>query len=319
MKAVILDSFALKEGDLNWKAVDNLVDELVVYPRTSDAEKIERLKGADIAIVNKVNINEEVLNAVPTLKWVGVTATGVDTLDINACRRHNVPVANVPAYSTHSVAQMTFSLLLELCQCAGRYDASVRSGNWQIDIKPQANILKHMELHQKTIGLLGFGNISKQVAIIAQAFGMNVVCNTRTIREEYKNLGVEFVSFEEMMKTSDIISLHCPATEQTRGIINEKSLALCKKGVYVINTARGALVDENAMHNALLSGQVGAFGTDVVSKEPMEKDNVLHKAPNCIITPHIAWATPESLNRLCECVALNLKSFLEGGNLNVVN
>ncbi len=319
MKAVILDSFALKEGDLNWQGVKQLVSELTVYPRTNKEDVIERLQGADIAIVNKVNINEQVLCACPNLKWVGVTATGVDTLDIKACRKHGVSVANVPSYSTHSVAQLTFALLLELCQSPGRYDKSVRSGAWQIDIKPTANILPHMELYGKTLGLLGFGDIAQQVAKIAQAFGMKILCNTRTVKEEYKNTGVKFVSFEDMMKNSDVISLHCPATEQTKGIINEKSLMLCKKGARLINTSRGALVNENAMLNALKSGHIAAFGTDVVSKEPIETDNVLLNAPNCIITPHIAWATPESLNRLCLQVALNLQSFLNGENLNVVN
>ncbi len=319
MKAVILDSYALTPGDLNWQGVKQLVNELKIYSRTSNDEAISRLKDADVAIINKVYINEEILTACPNLKWIGLTATGYDTLDIAACRRFGIGVANVPAYSTQSVAQMTFALLLELCNSAGNYNKSVHSGNWQVDIKPEANILPHAELFGKTIGLLGYGNIAKQVANIALAFGMNVICHTRTVRKEYENKGVSFVSFEHLMKHSDIISLHCPANELTKGIINASSLALCKENVRIVNTARGSLVDENAMANALNNGQVCAFAADVVSIEPIKENNVLLSAKNCIITPHIAWATPEALNNLSSIITQNLQSFIAGGTLNIIN
>ncbi len=319
MRAVILDSYALKEGDLNWRGVEQLVSELEIYSRTSDEQAVCRLKNADVAIINKVNINEQVLKACPNLKWIGLTATGFDTLDIKACRRFNVGVANVPAYSTHSVAQMAFALLLEICNSAGNYNKSVSNGNWQTDIKPDANILPHAELYGKTLGIIGYGNIAKQVAKIAFAFGMNIICHTRTVKKEYENNAISFVSFEYLMQNSDIISLHCPANEQTRGMINEKTLLLCKENVRIVNTARGTLIDEYAMANALNSGKVCAFATDVLTCEPIRSDNVLLSAKNCIITPHIAWATPEALSRLSDTITQNLQSFINGGTLNIIN
>ncbi len=319
LKAVILESYAINENDINWSCVKNLVDELVVYGRTPKDKVIERLQGAQIAIVNKVNINEEVLNACKDLKWIGITATGYDTLDIVACKNHNIPVANVPGYSTNSVAQMAFALILELCHSAGRYDKSVRAGHWQIDIPESAQIIKHQELFGKTIGLIGFGNIAKQVATIANAFGMRVICHTRTLRSEYENLSVEFLPLETLLSESDIISLHCPATESTKNMINEKTLSLCKEGVRIINTSRGALIDEPALIKALKAGKVSAFAADVVSKEPICEQNELLNMPNVILTPHIAWATPEALDRLANIVADNLKSYLSGNGQNVVN
>lgn len=320
MKAVILDSYALHEGDLDWSPVAQMADELVQYPRTlSQEDIISRLQGADVAILNKANINEAVLQACPQLKWVGVTATGVDSLDLAACRRHGVPVANVPAYSTHSVAQLTFALLLELCQCAGRYDAAVRAGHWQLNLPESCNILPHSELHEKTLGLVGFGAIGKQVALVAQAFGMRVLCHTRTVRPEYEDCGVLFVTLEQLLAQSDFVSLHCPSTPETRGLLNVDTLAQCKRGVRIVNTARGLLVEEAAMAAALQSGQVAGFAADVVSREPIEQDNPLLHAPHVIFTPHIAWATPEALGRLAHEVCENLRSFLAGGTRNVVN
>lgn len=319
MKVVILDSYALHEGDLDWTPLHSLVDEVEQYPRTAPQDIIPRLATADFAIVNKANINEEVLQACPRLKWVGVTATGVDSLDIAACRRHGVPVANVPAYSTHSVAQLTFALLLSLCQSPAVYDAAVRAGHWQVDISPDFPILPHMELCGKMMGLVGFGEIAQQVAVIAQAFGMHVLCHTRTVRPVYANSGVEFVPLAQLLARSDVVSLHCPSTPETRGIINADALALCKPGALLLNTARGLLVDEQAVADALHSGRLGGFAADVVSREPIFSDNPLLHAPRVLLTPHIAWGTPEALSRLAQTVCENLADFLRGGMQNVIN
>lgn len=319
MKAVILDGFALREGDMDWSPIEKMTDSLTIYPRTVPDQIIERLQDAELAIVNKANINEDVLAACPKLKWVGVTATGVDSLDIAACRRHNVDVANVPAYSTDSVAQHTFALLLSLCHSCAPYDTAIREGYWQIDVPQGAIPFPLMELAGKTMGLIGYGDIGKRVAAIGSALGLRILCHTRTVREEYHAHPVQFVSAEEIWAQSDIISLHCPSTPETRGILNKNSLSQCKKGVYIINTARGLLVDEQAMADALQCGQVGAFAADVVSTEPMREDNPLRNAPRVLLTPHIAWATPEALARLAQTVADNLASFLAGKPQNIVN
>ena len=319
MKLVILERYALQDGDLDWSEVTSLADETVTYPRTSYEEIIPRLKGAQLAIVNKANIDEAVLRACPELAWVGVTATGTDSLDVKACRSHGVPVANVPGYSTESVAQCAFALLLELCFSAGRFDASVRGGHWQVDIPADAGILPLRELHGKTLGLLGYGAIGRAVARIAAAFGMRVLCHTRTVRDEYLGGGVEFVSADELFRQSDCISLHCPLTDQTRGIVSRERLALCRPHTLIVNTARGGLVDEQAVCDALCDGRLGGYAADVVGAEPMRSDNPLRRAPRTVFTPHIAWATRESLDRLTSIVADNLRSFLDGAPRNIIN
>lgn len=319
MKLVILERYALEDGDLDWSECCQLADEVETYPRTAPEDVISRLRGAQLAIVNKVNINEEVLCACPDLQWVGVTATGTDSLDLAACRRHGVPVANVPGYSTASVAQCAFSLLLELCMSPGRFDASVRNGHWQTDISPDAGILPLRELAGKTFGVVGYGAIGRTSAAIAQAFGMHVICHTRTVREDGIARGVEFVDADELFRRSDFISLHCPLTDATRGIVSREHLALCKPGAMIVNTARGALVDEQAVCDALCEGRLGGFASDVASVEPMRADNPLLAAPRTILTPHMAWATRESLARLTRIVADNLRSYLAGKPENIVN
>lgn len=323
MNVVILDSYALAEGDLNWSALHTFaqIDSVKAYARTAPQDIIPRLREADFAIVNKANINEAVLCACPRLQWVGVTATGVDSLDTAACRRYGVTVANVPGYSTHSVAQLTFALLLSLCQSPARYDAVVRGGSWQTDIPAHCGILPQHELYGKTLGLIGFGAIAQQVACIARAFGMKILCHTRTVPKTAPSEVPEtaFVSLDMLLSHSDIISLHCPSTPATRGLINARSLALCKEGALLLNTARGLLVDEQAVADALHSGRLGGFAADVVSKEPIDPQNPLLHTPRTLLTPHIAWATPEALARLSDIVCGNLASFLAGTPQNVIN
>ncbi|MEF9970267.1 MAG: NAD(P)-dependent oxidoreductase [Ruthenibacterium sp.] len=319
MKLVILDSFALRDGDLNWAPLAKLADEIEQYPRTDACDVIARLADADFAVLNKVRIDDAVLNACLKLRWIGVTATGVDSLDIAACRRHNVAVANVPGYSTHSVAQLALSLLLSLCQCPARYDAAVRDGHWQLDLPRDYGIFPSHELYGKTCGIVGYGAIGQQMAKSCAALGMKILCHTRTVPPADAQNDVTFVPLETLLSQSDVISLHCPCTEKTLGLLGAENLSKCKKGVLILNTARGKLVDEQAMAQALLSGAVGGFAADVVSVEPILPQNPLLAAPHVLLTPHIAWTTPEALDRLSAAVAENLESFLAGGNLNIVN
>ncbi len=253
------------------------------------------------------------------MRWVGVIATGTDSLDIEACRRHGVAVANVPSYSTNAVAQLTFALLLNGCQQVIQHNRVVQEGYWQLDV-PQ-NLVPNvpMELSGKTMGIVGYGEIGQKVAAIANAFGMKVLVHTRTVRNEYKSHNVEFVDLKELFGKSDVISLHCPATEQTKGIICKENLDQFKRGMFLINTARGALVNEPDLLQALQEGTVAFYGADVCAIEPAALDNPLRTASNVLLTPHIAWTTPEALNRLSSCVCSNLKSFLDGKAENIVN
>ena len=255
MKAVILESYVMEEGDLDWSGVKALVPDTTSYVRTAYEEIAPRIGDADIVLLNKCRMDEEILQQCPNLKWVGIIATGTDNLDLEACRRHGVAVANVPGYSTYSVAQMTFSLLLAICQCAERYNRAVKQGCWQLDIQ-----LPQMELYGKTYGVYGYGSIGRQSARIARAFGMEVLVCTRTVRPEYAADGVEFVDYDTLLRRCDILSLHCPATPQTRGLVNAEALAKMKHGAILLNTARGALVDEEAVAAALHSGQLALAG-----------------------------------------------------------
>lgn len=321
MKLVVLDRYALREGDLDFSPLHALVGEFVTYPRTTDADLIERIGDAELAILCKGHIVEEVLCACKNLRWIGVTATGVDNIDLAACTRHGVLVANVPSYSTRSVQQLAFAFLLGMCQHPSMFDASVRDGHWQMDISAPhaAEIFPMMEVFGKTLGILGYGEIGRQMARSARVFGMKVLVHTRTVRPEFAKDDVEFVSLGALLAASDIISLHCPLTPDTRGILNAENLAKCKRGVRIINTARGLLVDEQAMADALCSGAVGAFAADVVATEPMRADNPLLGAPHTMLTPHIAWATPEALGRLSATLSQNVASFLKGNPSNICN
>lgn len=319
MKLVILDSYALREGDLDWSPLAPLVDTVVSYPRTAYADIIPRLRGADLAITNKARIDDAVLAACPRLRWVGVTATGTDVLDIEACRRHGVAVANVPSYSTHSVAQLTFALLLESLQHTSAHAAAVRSGYWQVDLPAGRAIPPAAELFGKTLGIVGYGEIGREVARIAAAFGMQVLVHTRTVRPEYAAHPVEFLPLEALLSRSDIVSLHCPATPATKGIINARTLALMRPGSVLVNTARGALVDEPALLAALETGRPAFFAADVAAAEPLPAQSPLRSHPRVLLTPHVAWTTAEALARLSATVCQNLSSFLQGRAQNIVN
>ena len=319
MKAVILEDYAIQQGDLDWSGVEALVPDVTRYGRTAPEEVVPRIGDAEIVFLNKCRIDEAVLAQCPKLRWVGIIATGTDNLDLKACRRHGVPVANVPGYSTYSVAQMTFSLLLAICQCAQRYDRAVKAGYWQLGIPAEYGLLPQVELLDKTFGVYGYGSIGRQTARIAKAFGMEVLVCTRTVRPEYAADGVEFVDFDTLLARSDVLSLHCPATPATRGLMSREALAKMKPGAILLNTARGALVDEEAVADALESGKLAFYGADAFATEPLPLQSRLRSLPGAVLTPHIAWTTKEALQRLMDITTGNLRSFLAGKGENIVN
>ena len=319
MKAVILESYVMEEGDLDWSGVKALIPDTTSYVRTAYEEIAPRIGDAEFVFLNKCRMDEQILSQCPNLKWVGIIATGTDNLDLEACRRHGVSVANVPGYSTYSVAQMTFSLLLAICQCAERYDRAVKDGFWQLGIPQSYGLLPQMELYGKTFGVYGYGSIGRQSARIAKAFGMRVLVCTRTVRPEYAADGVEFVDFDTLLRQSDVLSLHCPATPQTRGLISAEALQKIKRGAILLNTARGALVEEAAVTEALHTGQLGFYGADAFATEPLPADSPLRKEPHALLTPHIAWTTKEALQNLMDITTQNLRSFLDGNGEHIVN
>ena len=319
MKAVILESYVMEEGDLDWSGVKALIPDTTSYVRTAYEEIAPRIGDAEFVLLNKCRMDEQILSQCPNLKWVGIIATGTDNLDLEACRRHGVSVANVPGYSTYSVAQMTFSLLLAICQCAERYDRAVKDGFWQLGIPQSYGLLPQMELYGKTFGVYGYGSIGRQSARIAKAFGMRVLVCTRTVRPEYAADGVEFVDFDTLLQQSDVLSLHCPATPKTRGLISAEALQKIKRGAILLNTARGALVDEAAVTEALHTGQLGFYGADAFATEPLPADSPLRREPHALLTPHIAWTTKEALQNLMDITTQNLRSFLDGNGEHIVN
>ncbi len=321
MKIVILDGYTENPGDLSWEGFERLGD-LTVYDRTTynSLERdliIERAKGADAVIVNKTPLDGETLRLLaPELRYVGVLATGYNVVDVDAAKELDVTVCNVPTYGTTAVAQYTMALLLELCHHVGAHADAVRFGRW--DRNPDFCFWDYplTELAGKTFGIIGLGRIGRATAKLAGAFGMKVIAFDEfvTAAEEAKML-----SLDEVLSQSDVISLHCPLFETTRGIICAQTIAKMKNGVWIINTSRGPLVNEEDMADALKSKKVGGAALDVVSTEPIMADHPLKEAPNCLITPHIAWASKESRQRLMEIAVRNLEAFLEGVAENVVN
>lgn len=317
MKIVILDGGSVNPGDLDWKVFESLGD-LVIYESTSKEELVEHIGDAEIILMNKAPIRRETMEKCPKLKYIGIFATGYNLVDVDAAKELGITVTNVPNYSTDSVAQFVFSLLLEICSGVGRHCNSVKQGNWSNEKSHHFWEFPLIELADKTLGIIGFGRIGRRTAQIAKAFGMNVIAWGGTPTEEGRALA-EYVDKEELFARADIISLHCPLFPETREIINKDTIALMKDGVIIINTARGPLIAEQDLFDALESGKVAAAGLDVVSKEPIKSDNPLLKAKNCYITPHIAWAPGESRKRLIEVAASNVRAFIDGMPENVVN
>ena len=318
MKIVILDGYALNPGDLSWEYLERYGD-VMIYDRTPVSKITERAKGADVVLTNKVPLNADVLNALPDLKYIGVLATGYNIIDIDQANRQGIVVTNVPGYSTKSVAQLTFALLLELCHHAQRHSDSVMSGKWSQS--PDFCFWDYplIELSGKTMGIVGFGDIGQQVADIATAFGMRILGQSRTETDQTHRENFRWVGLDGLLAHADVVSLHCPLTPQTKGLINSKTLGKMKKDAFLLNTSRGPLVVEENLAEALNNGKIAGAGLDVLSSEPPAPDNPLFAAKNCVITPHIAWATKEARSRLMGIVDANLAAYLDGKSVNVVN
>ncbi len=320
MKIVILDGYTVNPGDLSWDGLKEFGD-LTVYDRTpKDLPTIlSRISDAEIVLENKMNMSREVMDGCPNLKYIGELATGYNNVDIAAAKEKGIVVSNIPSYSTQSVAQLAFALLLEICHHTAHHNDLVHQGEWTSC--PDSMFYDHtyplIELCGKTLGIIGFGQIGQSVARIARAMGMNVITYSRTVREEGKALA-EYVSLDELFERSDVISLHCPLFPETKGIINADNIAKMKDGVIILNTSRGPLINEQDLADALKSGKVYAAGMDVVSVEPMQADNPLLSAPNCFITPHMAWMTKEARIRLIDIAVNNLRAFLDGKPINNV-
>ena len=318
MKIVILDGSAANPGDISWEKIERFGD-LTVYDVTSPEQLIERAKGAQICITNKTAFTAEVIDQLPDLKYIGVLATGYNVIDLEACTRRGITVTNVPEYSTFATAQMTAALLLELTNNAGLHSDSVMNGDWVRS--PQFCYWKRplTELWNKNAVVFGYGKIGRRVAQIFKALGMNVTAVPHHMPEVKEEGGIRFASKEEAFRDADVISLHSPLTNETKDLINKDSLKICKDGVIIINAARGSLVNENDIAEALRSGKVAGYGADVVSVEPMKVDNPLLTTPNTIITPHTAWAPGETRIRLIDMCADNIEAFLKGEPINKVN
>lgn len=318
MKIVILDGTALNPGDLSYDCI-NQFGEVTYYAQTkTPAETIERIADNEIILVNKVHITEEILAACPNIKLICVQATGYNIVDVDACTKRGIPVTNVPTYGTDAVAQFTLALMLEICHKIGLHDDSVHQGDWIKSTNFCYWLTPQMELAGKTLGIIGFGRIGRAVGKLAKAFGMKILAYNRSQCEEGHAIA-EYVDLDTLYTQSDFISLHCPQTALTEKMINSETISKMKNGAILINTARGGLVDEPALVEALETGKLRAAAVDVVSQEPMNPNNPLLRAKNCIITPHIAWAPIESRQRLLDCVVENIRAFLNGMPQNVVN
>lgn len=319
MKIVVLDGYTENPGDLSWDGLRKY-GELTVYDRTPEELVSARMEGAEAVFTNKTVITRADIEASPALRFIGVLATGFNIVDLEAARERKIPVCNVPGYSTQAVAQLTMALLLEICHHVGAHSEEVMKGAWSSSRDFCFWNYPLIELAGKTMGIIGYGSIGQAVARLAIAFGMKVAAyGHHGIREELLMDGAESVSLEELYRRSDIISLHCPLTKENKGMICRNSIAQMKDGVILINTARGPLICEQDLRDALISGKVGYAALDVVEKEPIPKESVLLTAPNLVITPHIAWAAKEARQRLMDITIENLKAYSEGKPIHVVN
>ncbi len=320
MRIVILDGYAENPGDLSWDGFAKL-GALTVYDRTptaDTAEIIKRIGRAELVITNKTPITEEILAACESVRYIGLLSTGYNIVELDAATRRGIPVTNVPAYSTQAVSQFAIALLLEICHHIGHHDAQVHQGRWAASQDFCFWDYPLTELAGKTMGIIGFGQIGQATARIASALSMRVLAHSRTETEAGRALA-KYVPLDTLFAQSDVISLHCPLLPETQGMIDAAAIAKMKDGVILINTARGPLIVEEDVAAALKSGKMAAAGMDVVSAEPIKADNPLLSAPNCIITPHIAWASKESRARLMDIAVSNLEAFLQGTPQNAVN
>ena len=314
MKITVLDGFAVNPGDLDWGILEPW-GSVTVYDRTdSNEESIARIGDSEIVLVNKTPLPASVIEACPSIRMIGMLATGYNIVDVDFARTRGIPVCNVPSYSTNSVAQFAIALLLELCHHCGHHNTLVHEGAWTSCQDFCLWTTPQMELAGKTLGIIGYGRIGQQTAKIAEALGMNVIAYSRS-----QNSDGSYVDLDTLLAESDVISLHCPLFPETKEIISRENIAKMKDGVILINTARGGLIDEQAVADGLLSGKIRSAAVDVTTVEPIRQGNPLLSAPNCIITPHMAWTPIEARRRLLNTVRDNIRCFAEGNPQNVVN
>ena len=320
MKIVILDGYTENPGDLSWSGLEAL-GEVTVYDRTSYQESpliAERIGDAEIVIMNKTPISRETIDKCPNIKLIAVLATGYNVVDYNYAREKGIPVVNVPTYGTMSVSQYSIALLLEICHHIGHHSETVYAGNWANHVDWCDWDYPLIELDGKTIGIIGFGRIGQAEGRVAKALGMKVLAYDVYPNDFGREIG-EYVDLDTLLRESDVITLHCNLTPENTGLINKDSIAKMKDGAILINNARGQLIVEQDVADALNSGKLAGAGLDVVYTEPIRSDNPLLKAKNCIITPHISWAPNESRQRIMDCTVANVKAFLDGKPVNVVN
>ena len=316
LEIVILDGGTTNPGDISWEPLE-AIGHVTAYDNTPAELVIERAKNADAVIMNRIVMSREVMSALPKLRFIGALATGFNTIDVIAARELGITVCNVPLYCVETVAQQAFALLLELCNHTGDISRTTLQGGWNDGIRMSYTSHALFELTGKTLGIFGFGNIGSTVAKLGLALGMRVIVNSRTKKE--LPAGCTWVDFETLFKTADVVSLHCPLNDGTRGIVSREVLATMKPTALLINTARGAVLDEAALAEALNGGRLAGAGLDVMIDEPPKADNPLLSAKNCIMTPHIAWASRDARARLVRIVADNLQCFLNGEPQNVVS
>lgn len=318
MNIVILDGKLLNPGDVDWGPLEALGN-LKVYDDSTVEQVPQRAAGADVVLINKVPLRRETLAQLPDVKMVGVVATGYDVVDIEAFAERNIPVCNVVAYGVNDVAQHVMALLLELCHRTSEHTQSIRSGQWTDGGEWCYWMHTPVCLEGMTLGLVGYGNIGRRVGELGHAFGMKVLANRRNPKNPPSYAPFSFATLDQVLAQSDVVSLHCPLTEATRGLINKKSLAKMKRGAILLNAARGPLVNEDDVAAALHSGQLGGYGADVMVSEPPVRDNPLFSTPNTLLTPHMAWATVRARQNIINLTAENILRWKEGTPINVVN
>lgn len=318
MKIVVLDGYTLNPGDISWEGMEAYGD-VTVYDRTKAEDVVERIGDAEVVYTNKTPITKETLDACPSVKFIGVLATGYNIVDIEAAKEKGIPVSNIPTYGTAAVSQFAIALLLELCHHIGEHSDAVKAGEWTNNADWCFWKYPLVELAGKTMGIIGFGRIGQDTGRIAQALGMKVLAYDSFRKPELESETCHYADLDTLLAESDVISLHCPLFPSTEGIINKDSIAKMKDGVMIINDSRGPLIVEQDLRDALDSGKVAGAALDVVSTEPIQMDNPLIGAKNVILTPHIAWAPKESRQRLMDIAVDNLKAYVDGAVQNVVN
>lgn len=318
MNIVVLDGYTLNPGDLDWKGLESL-GKTVIYDRTAADEIIDRAAEAEIVLTNKTPLSAETISKLPKLRYIGVLATGYNVVDIQAARKRGIPVTNIPTYGTSSVAQFVFALLLELCHRTQRHSDAVYAGDWSRSLDFCFTQSPQIELAGKTLGLIGLGRIGTQTSRIARAFDMRVLAVGSGRSTPPQVEGVEWVEMDRLLEESDVISLHCPLTPSTEKLINMERISRMKSSAFLINTARGALINEQDLADALNEGRIAGAALDVLSVEPPTQDNPLFSARNCMITPHMAWATKDARARLLDTAVSNVQAFLENRAVHIVN